>query len=88
MSQRTKKHKTKLGIGLALLVLGASSVAMAQPRELNPNTAAERAQQGTRAYNLAIPQGCDAVEKGFCITVTKERDIEVPPDSPGSGKKR
>ena len=79
-----------LGVIVLAVAFSGSRAAVAQPpsRELNPNTAAERAQQGNRAYNLAVPQGCDAVERGFCITVRKERDVEVPPDRPGSGGTR
>ena len=88
MSSRTRR-KLKIGVAIVAIAAGVSGEAVAQSsRELNPNTAAERAQQGSRAYNLAVPQGCDAFEKGYCITVRKERDVEVPPDEPASGKKR
>jgi hypothetical protein len=81
--------KIEIGVAIAIIAVGVNSMAAAQsPRELNPNTAAERAQQGSRAYNLAVPQGCDAFEKGYCITVRKERDVEVPPDEPVSGGKK
>ena len=72
------------------VVLGASSLAAAQqtPQELSAETAAERAQQGTKAYNPAVPQGCDAVTEGYCIQITKERDVEVPPDNSVRPKQR
>ncbi len=51
---------------------------------LNPFTEVERTQQTTREYNPAVPQGCDAVEQGYCIQITKEFDVEGPPDSPSA----
>jgi hypothetical protein len=55
----------RFGATLLAAILCVSSVATAEQskRELNPNAAAERAQQGTRSYNLAVPQGCDRLRR-------------------------
>lgn len=57
----------------------------ASPFALSPFTEVERTQQTTRAYNPAVPQGCDAIEQGYCIQVTKEFDEDLPPDLPVTG---